>query len=55
MRVHGKPGGKKVSDKSLLTGLDPVKHKMVTISACTDQSTRLISGVMITHAVWEAG
>ena len=54
MRSHGKIEGRKVTDKSLLTGLDPVKHKMVTISVCTDMSTRLISGVMTTYAIWEA-
>ena len=44
-----------MSDRALLTGLDPAKHKMVTVSACTDMNSRLVSGVTTTYAVWEAG
>ena len=35
-RAYGSQLGTKVSDKSLVTGLDPTKHKLVGVSACTD-------------------
>ena len=53
VRAYGKHEGQRVSDMKLLTGLDAARHKLVSISACTDMKTRLISGVTTTYAIWE--
>ena len=53
-RIYGDNQGKDISDLDLISGLDIKESRLVAIAACTDMSTRLISGVKTTWGVWDA-
>ena len=52
--LHGNTSGTKVTDKSLISGLDITNSKLKSIAACMDMSTKLLSGVVTTWGTWDA-
>lgn len=52
--TYGNPAGNKVSDKNNIAGLDIQNSKLTAISACTELSTGLISGITTTWGIWDS-
>ena len=51
---YGQKAGDRVSDLDLITGLDIHNDKLTAISACTDMSTFLITGIVTTWGTWDS-
>ena len=51
---YGQKAGDRVSDLDLITGLDIHNDKLTAISACTDMSTFLITGITTTWGSWDS-
>ena len=54
VETYGNPAGKIVSDKNNIAGLDIQNSKLTAISACTELSTGLISGITTTWGIWDS-
>ena len=54
-RLYGAQKGNYLSDRTLMTGLDAYKHKLTKVTACVDQCSQKVQGVMTTWAKWVDG
>ena len=52
--LHGNSSGTKISDKSLISGLDIQNSKLKSIASCIDNNTKLISGIVTTWGTWDS-
>ena len=51
-RVFGSKQGTRISDLNILSGLDALNSQLISVTACVDNNTNLISGITTNYGVW---